>query len=81
MFKNQMMAILVREDMLNVSVLLTRSWAKVVAPSHCSEEEKINYKNSIESIIGSIRQQVLDEIFDLHPDLRVVPVSTENYED
>lgn len=74
MFKDEDTSLLVREDMLNICLLLTRSYVKVVHPSCCSDQEKEQFKRAIDDTFKVIESQILAPIYQIHPELKTESV-------
>jgi hypothetical protein len=69
MFRDKDVAFAVRENMLAICALLTRSYVHVVLPSQSSQQEKDNYRSRIEGITSQI-ELVLNDTFAIHPSLQ-----------
>ncbi len=68
MFDDRQTALKVRETLLSVDALLTRS-IHLVMSSDSTEAEKKNYSKFVGQLTATIFIDALGEIFESHPDL------------
>jgi lantibiotic modifying enzyme len=68
MFKDRELALQIRESLMNVDALLTRS-VQIVEASQCSSEEKKTFYKKVGRITAIAYIESLEEIFAIHPDL------------
>jgi hypothetical protein len=70
MFKDRRTALAVRETILMLGMLITRSYTLVVLPSKATQEEKDNYRTFADKLASELQAGPLEQIALLHPDLR-----------
>lgn len=81
MIENLDTCISLNESMQLVTILVERSFTKLVLDSDCTLEEKARYRDAAEHIIAEIRNRVLLPLKNVHPELTVPSRQLPNIED
>lgn len=82
MFESKDVSLVIRENIMNISVLLERSLLKVVVESgSCSDSEIIAYRAFTERMLYTLKEGALDGIYRTHPELAIADFKLHKSED
>ncbi len=74
MFTDLDVSTAVVESLLGVSILIERSFIKVIEPSGCTEQEKENYREKCQHLLEKIQREILLPIYEAHPGMEKIVI-------